>query len=171
MYQALYNKKNDKERRRKRAEEEMLTKEMADCTFQPNVNKTSRYVPEKLRGHSVPVDTAPIYMRSESWSKRKQATHHYPPLSTHHSCPPLATNHYPPIPNTRAYHSYPPLPTTRAHHYPTLVPTTRANHYRPTTTHHATAVATNHSTNHCRPPTRAVQTDSDWLSTAGGARE
>jgi len=73
VYQALYNKKNDKERRRKRAEEEMLTKEMADCTFQPNVNKTSRYVPEKLRGHPVPVDTAPIYMRSESLSKRKQA--------------------------------------------------------------------------------------------------
>jgi len=71
VYEALYNKKNDKERRRKRAVEEQLTKEMADCTFQPNVN---RRIPS---GGSKPRevyddDQRSMVQRAESWQKRRE---------------------------------------------------------------------------------------------------
>ena len=31
-----------------------------------------KYVPEKLKGTPVPVESTPIYLRADSWAKRKQ---------------------------------------------------------------------------------------------------
>jgi len=76
IYDKLYQKKNDRERRRKRAQEEQLTKEMADCTFQPNVNER-RKLQQQQQQQATPMAASMrdqyedpntnIVQRAESW--------------------------------------------------------------------------------------------------------
>jgi len=74
VYDKLYQKKNDKERRRRRAQEEQLTKEMADCTFQPNVNEVKRKMGGSRGSRDMYDDpNTSIVQRAESWVKRRDA--------------------------------------------------------------------------------------------------